>query len=91
MKLRFLFPVLFLAGCGTTAQTVATDVQVVDRPVPVPCKIKLPEKPVPYVSQVQLTGTTQDLVLIWRAAEAELESRIGYERELEAAARACAG
>lgn len=78
-----------LAGCAG-AETVATDVQVVDRPIAVPCEIKWPAAPVPHVANVQLTGRPEvDLVLIWRAAEAELEGRIAYEALLEAAAQAC--
>ncbi len=82
--------VLLLAGCVTTATKVVTDVQVVEKPVLVPCKITWPAKPAAYVALVQLTGRPlDDLVIVWRAAEAELEARIAYEKQLEAAARAC--
>lgn len=80
-----------LAGCATpAAQMVATDVQTIEKPVAVPCKFKWPDKPVPHVALVQLTGNPMvDLVLIWRAAEAELGERIAYETLFEAAAKAC--
>jgi hypothetical protein len=81
-----------LSGCVTMGGTkVATDVQVLDKPIAVGCTIVWPEKPVAYVETVQLTGDLKvDLVAIERAKEAELEARIGYEQKLEAAARACA-
>jgi hypothetical protein len=82
---------LLLAGCGITGATkVATDVQVVQKPVSVGCTIAWPDKPIAYVEQVQLTGILLvDLVNIERAKEAELEARIAYEAKLEAAAKAC--
>lgn len=82
---------LLLGGCITMgARTVAVDVQTVDKPVPVGCTIDWPKAPVPHLSNVQLTGDAlKDLVLLWRAAEAELEGRIAYEKLLEAAARKC--
>jgi sterol desaturase/sphingolipid hydroxylase (fatty acid hydroxylase superfamily) len=80
----------FLAGCAPGAHTVATDLEVVERPVEKTCVVEWPAKPVPHVALVQLTGVVLvDLVLIWRAAEAELEERIAYEIKLEAAARRC--
>jgi hypothetical protein len=86
----FLAVLVTLAACSSSP-IVATDVQVVEKPIPVPCLIKWPEKPVPHVANVQLTGEPLlDLVLIWRAAEAELEERIAYELKLEAAMQACA-
>jgi hypothetical protein len=82
---------LLLAGCVTTGpHTVGVDVQVVEKPVPVPCRIKMPARPTPHVELVQLAGDPLgDLVRIWRAAEAELEARIAYEKQIEAAAQAC--
>lgn len=83
---------LLAAGCAATGPQVVTDLQVIERPVPVPCEIRWPQKPAPYVAQVQLTGRpATDLVLIWRAAEAEIEARRAYEAQLEAALLACAG
>lgn len=77
-----------LEGCETAP--VATDVQVVPKPLPTVCTFVWPPRPTPHVSNVQLTGNLLvDLVLIWRAAEAELEERIAYEEKLEAAAKKC--
>lgn len=81
---------VLLAGCAAQPTIVATDVKVVEKPVPVPCKVEIPAKPVAYVALVQLAGVpVVDLVPIWRAAEAELEARIAYEIKLEAALKAC--
>lgn len=90
MRLAAIAAAALLAGCVTTQTKVVTDVQVVEKPVPVRCEIKWPARPAAYVDQVQLTGRPlEDLVRIWRAAEAELEERIAYEKKLEAAAKAC--
>lgn len=82
---------VLLFGCAQQAHTVATDVTTVDKPVPVGCRIEWPTKPTPHVALVQLSGNKHlDALLVWRAAEAELEERIAYEKKLEAAARECA-
>lgn len=81
-----------LAGCATepAAPVVVTEVVTVDRPVPVPCRIEWPARPTPHVALVPLTGNRHlDALLVWRAAEAELEERRAYEARLEAAARGC--
>lgn len=89
MRILIVLAAISLAGC-TAATTVATDVRVVEKPVPVRCAIDWPAAPVAHVAVVQLTGDAmKDLVLIERAKEAELEARIAYEGKLEAAARAC--
>lgn len=80
-----------LAGCVTTgAHTVAVDVQPVDKPVPVGCRIDWPKLPTPHVANLQLSGDDRvDLPRIWRAAEAELEELRAYRLRLDAAAKAC--
>lgn len=91
MRLLALALVLLAGGCSFTRPTmVATDVKVVEKPVPVRCRIDWPVRPQPHVANVQLTGEPKvDAVLIERAKEAELEERIAYELKLEAAARGC--
>ena len=91
MRILLLAPMLLLAGCFTTgARTVATDVQALDKPIPVRCKVEWPKPPTPYVAQVQLAGDPmKDMVAIYRAMEAELEDRIAYEPKLEAALQGC--
>lgn len=80
--------ILLLNGCAE--QPVATDVKVLEKPVPIACTIEWPAKPTPHVANVQLTGRLlEDMVAIWRAAEAELEERIAYEQKLEAAMKKC--
>lgn len=88
MRTLAIAAALLLTACDTAP--VATDVQVIEKPVQVACEIEWPDKPTPHVALVQLSGDLmQDLVRIWRAAEAELEERIAYEAKLEAAAKAC--
>lgn len=91
MKALALLAVLLLASCGGgRATTVATDLVTTDKPVLSSCEIEWPAVPTPYVDNVQLTGIPEaDALLVWRAAEAELEDRIRYEKLLEAAARKC--
>lgn len=81
-----------LAGCVTPGGTkFAVDVQTVEKIVAVPCKIEWPAPPREYVAQVQLSGSPAvDALLVSRAAEAELESRIAYEGKLVAAMIKCA-
>lgn len=82
--------ILLASGCAPSAHTVATDLQTTDKPVLSVCQIKWPQKPIPHVAIVQLSGDPlKDLVAIERAKEAELEERIAYEAKLEAAALAC--
>jgi len=86
------FVLISLVGCGgmSGADIVAVKTVTVKVPVPVFCKIKWPLAPVPYVSLVQFSGVElADALAVYRAMEAELESRIAYEGLLEAAARAC--
>jgi len=90
MKWILIAAAALLAGCAAQPTLVATDVKVIGKPVPVPCKIEMPARPVPHVSLVQLSGVPMvDLVPIWRAVEAELGERIAYEIKLEAALKAC--
>jgi hypothetical protein len=83
--------ILFVvAACAAQPRTVATDVQTLDKPVPASCRIAWPKKPTPHVANVQLTGNdARDAVLVWRAAEAELEELRAYKAQLEAAASKC--
>ena len=78
-----------ITGCAD--RPVATDVQTLDKPVTTRCTIKWPQKPTPHVANMQLTGNDAvDAVLVWRAAEAEIEERRAYEKELAAALSKCA-
>lgn len=80
--------VVALAGCAD--QPVAVDPVVVEIPVPVPCEAPAVTEPVWALDTVQLSGDRKaDLVLIWRAAEAELEQRRAYVLVLKAAVEAC--
>lgn len=72
---------LLLAGCAT-----APRVERVEIPVPVPCRVQVPEAP------VWATASLAPDAGIWDQAKAllaERQQRMAYEAKLEAAARAC--
>jgi len=84
-----LIALLILATSGC-ASKVVTETVVVEKPVPVLCEAPDVLEPVWALDTVQLTGDAAvDLVLLWRAAEAEIEQRIAYELALRAALQVC--
>lgn len=93
MRLLHIYAVaacIFMQACSTAPQSYPPEVVVVEKPVPVPCRIQQPKRATPRVALVQLTGNRHvDALIVWRAAEAELEERIAYEGQLEAAIAAC--
>lgn len=81
--MRAAIALLFLAGCATTK---LPDVQRVEIPVPVPCKVAVPARPDFAVDHLEIGSG------IWRqmqALRAERLQRQGYEIELEAALQSC--
>jgi len=60
--------------------------KVVDKAVPVPCKIVPVDKPQMPGDTIVPTDSLFDKV---KKLIAELETRIGYEKQLEAAVQAC--
>ena len=76
--------VLSLGGCETAPPIVET--VIVEKPVPVPCKIPPIERPPFAVNRV---SPADDMVTINRALRAEIEQRRGYELRLEAGVKAC--
>jgi len=90
--LLVLVAAIALGGCETLREFVAVDVRTVDKPYPVPCRVAMPPAPPAHVALVQLTGDDAvDQVLIWRAAEAELEAYRAWRLKVEAAVLACMG
>ena len=86
-KIRILLVLasaVFIAGCETAPPIVET--VIVEKPVPVPCKIPPIEQPRFAVNHV---SPADDMVTINRALRAELEQRRGYEIKLEAGVKAC--
>ena len=86
-KIRILFVLagaVFIAGCETAPPIVET--VIVEKPVPVPCKIPPMERPAFAVDRV---SPADDMVTINRALRAEIEQRRGYEKVLEAGVNAC--
>ena len=76
--IRFL-PILMLAGCGATVQTIKV-------PVPVPCQAVEPVRPV-MPTEALKPGVKLDTFA--KSAMAEIERREGYEGKLVAALRSC--
>ncbi|MEW6166063.1 MAG: hypothetical protein AB1642_13475 [Pseudomonadota bacterium] len=75
---------ILLSGCvALPAAPVVTEVKI---PVTQPCTEPLPSKP-PFAVDALELGAPIDAQM--RALRAERRQRIGYEIELEAAAKAC--
>lgn len=71
---------LLLVGCA------ARPPARIEIPVAVPCRVELPVRPVWATETLSADAGIYEQV---RALLAERRQRIGYEAELEAAARAC--
>jgi hypothetical protein len=82
--IAFALMALVLAAC--TAVPGAPAVQRVNIPVPVPCKVTMPDAPAWAVDALPLGS---DIWQQMQALRAERLQRQGYEAELEAAVRAC--
>ncbi len=84
-----LFLVLVIAygvtGCQTMPGKPIVQTVVVEKPVPVPCRVPAIERPAWETER----ANAADPVLVSRAIRAELEQRRGYETRLEAAAKSC--
>lgn len=78
-----VFAVSLLTGCGTITRTVIEKIEV---PLPIPCNIVPPQKPVMPFSE---TGPSEDIFDNVKRLLAEIQERIGYEVQLEAAIKAC--
>ena len=76
--------IFMLAGCESAPPIVET--VIVEKPVPVPCKIPPITRPLFEVNRV---SPADDMVTINRALRAEIEQRRGYEIKLEAGVKAC--
>jgi hypothetical protein len=78
--------VLQLTGCGLFEPRTITDTVIVEKPVPVPCRIPPIDRP-PFA--VDRASPADDMVTLNRAIRAELEQRRAYELLLEAGVKAC--
>lgn len=77
------FVVFMMTGCATE-RLVVKEVKV---PVPIPCKIISPDKPVYPLQEAKKEEA--DIFVITQKALAEIELRQGYETKLEAAIVEC--
>ena len=75
-----------LAGCETAPPAAIVETVIVEKPVPVPCRIPPIARP-PF--EVDRVSPADDMVTINRALRAEIEQRRGYELRLEAGVKAC--
>lgn len=86
-KTLLILPVaLLLSGCFGTFGNKGT-VEKISVPIPVPCNIIAPIKPVMPLDSIEKTET--DISIWTKAALAEIELRKGYELELETAITSC--
>ena len=78
-----IFLVLTLNGCGGE-HTIIKEVKV---PVPIACKVIVPERPLMPLEQAKKEEA--DIFIIMKKALAEIELRQGYETKLESAIIEC--
>lgn len=86
VKLTVICSSLFLLGCADTAPVIKTMDRIVEVPVTVPCKIKSVSKPLMPLDDI---SAGDDILSNTQRALAEIERRIAYEKELEAAIKEC--
>lgn len=84
LKTILICILLLTAGCASLIPRV--QIEKVEVPIPVPCNIVPPSKPAMPFSDVELSGS---LFTDSKRALAEIQLRIGYELQLEAAIKAC--
>lgn len=84
IRLAVITAVALLAGCAASPPVPV--VQEVRIPVPVPCTVDVPERPVWAVDALPIGSGIWDQM---RALRQERHQRQAYEIELEAAVRAC--
>lgn len=86
MKLIALLFVALLSGCQCKPTIIKEPVEVI-KPVPVPCKVELPKRPVWQMDYPEVRSA--GLFVKGNSALLELEQRRQYERELEAVLKTC--
>ena len=77
---------LALAGCAATPPEPEIRTVPVDRPVPAPCRVALPEEPAWAMDAI---APDADVDTLMAAALAEIEQRTGYEIRVKAALASC--
>lgn len=86
MRAALLGSLIFLTGCVTNPPVIKTVDRIVEVPVPVPCKIRPVERPIMPLDTL-MAG--DDILSMTKKAIVEIEKRIVYEMELEAAIKEC--
>lgn len=77
---------LVIYGCATTDPVTKTVVQKVEIPIPVQCKVELPDPPSFNFPKLQIT---QNIYEKSQALLADRKLQIGYEQQLLAALNSC--
>ena len=86
MKKLILCLALLISACSTTDPIIKTEIQVVEIPVPVPCKTDEPNRPVFNFDNLTEDKDIFDKV---KALLADKKLHKAYEEELLAAFRSC--
>ena len=79
MRNNILIFVLFLCGCSTTEPVVKVEIQRVEVPIAIPCKVIIPTKPEFNFDKVTVD---QDVFDKTKALLADRKLHLGYEGEL---------
>lgn len=89
MRVILFSLILILCGCATQTQV---QIQKVEVPVPIPCNIIPPKKPpMAFTDSLNIDAPAgePDLFGDVKRLLSEIQSRIGYEGELEVAIKSC--
>ncbi len=76
------------AAAGCAGQKPIIETRVIEKPVPVPCKVEMPAE-CRGAYAVDRVSAADDMVTINRAIRAEIEERAACQVKLQAAIRAC--
>lgn len=80
---KILLLCLLAAGCGAVKPPATVRVEI---PIPIPCKVVVPDPPVFAVDALPLNAGIWDMM---NALRADRIQRRAYEKSLEAAVKAC--
>ncbi len=85
-KIFFLLSAIALAGCQTTQPGVRVEIQRVEVPIPVPCKVDIPARPDFNFDKLK---TEDNLFDKTKSLLADRQLHLGYEDQLLSALKAC--
>jgi hypothetical protein len=85
-KSLIILGLIIFSGCAVTEPVIRTEIQRVEIPISVPCKAKVPEKPVLNFPKLK---QSQSIVEKAKALLADRKLQFAYETELAAALDSC--